>query len=125
LACGEASPGTGHARTCRIWARRILVFAPQAVTRMNPSAAALAILIAVLTAQVDAGTIRSNSAKAEFKREHPCPATGARSGPCGGYVIDHVIPVACAGPDAPSNMQWQTIAEGKAKDRWEVKGCRR
>src|SRR5947208_4417706 len=45
----------------------------------------------------------------------PCPATGAHSGPCGGYVIDHVIPLACGGPDAPNNMQWQTIAEGKGQ----------
>jgi hypothetical protein len=78
-----------------------------------------------LSGYSDAATIRSDSAKAAFKREHPCPATGARSGPCGGYVIDHVIPLACGGPDAPSNMQWQTIAQGKAKDRWELKGCRR
>jgi len=40
-----------------------------------------------------------------------------------GYVIDHIIPLACGGLDAPSNMQWQTIAEGKAKDTWERKGC--
>jgi hypothetical protein len=25
----------------------------------------------------------------------------------------------CGGPDAPSNMQWQTTAEAKAKDRVE------
>jgi hypothetical protein len=29
---------------------------------------------------------------------------------------------ACGGPDAVSNMQWQTIAEAKTKDRWEG-GC--
>ena len=40
-----------------------------------------------------------------------------------GYVIDHVIPLACGGPDAPSNMQWQTVADAKAKDRVELKGC--
>jgi hypothetical protein len=27
------------------------------------------------------------------------------------------------GADAPSNMQWQTTAEGKAKDKWERVGC--
>jgi hypothetical protein len=70
-------------------------------------------------------TSRSSSAKAEFKREHPCPATGARSGPCGGYVIDHVVPLACGGADAPSNMQWQTTVEAKAKDRGERQGCRK
>jgi len=30
-----------------------------------------------------------------------------------GYVIDHVIPLACGGEDAPSNMQWQTAAEAR------------
>jgi hypothetical protein len=36
-------------------------------------------------------------------------------------VIDHVRPLACGGADDPSNMQWQTIEEGKAKDKWELK----
>lgn len=42
-----------------------------------------------------------------------------------GHVVDHVIPIACGGADAPSNMQWQTVAEGKAKDKWERRSCRR
>jgi hypothetical protein len=41
-----------------------------------------------------------------------------------GYVIDHLVPLACGGADAPSNMQWQTVAEAKAKDRVERIGCR-
>ena len=40
-----------------------------------------------------------------------------------GYVIDHVIPLACGGLDTPSNLQWQSVAESKAKDKWERKGC--
>jgi hypothetical protein len=68
---------------------------------------------------------RSAAAKAEFKRAHPCPATGAPSGPCPGWVIDHIKPLACGGPDLPSNMQWQTIEAGKEKDRWERKDCSR
>ena len=71
----------------------------------------------------DAQIKRSQSAKVEFKQAHPCPASGARKGPCKGYVIDHIKPLACGGADAPSNMQWQTIAEGKAKDKWERKTC--
>lgn len=67
---------------------------------------------------------RSKAAKDAFKREHPCPANGRRSGPCPGYVIDHVKPLACGGADDPSNMQWQTVAEGKAKDKWERAGCK-
>ena len=72
----------------------------------------------------DAKIIRSSSAKAEFKREHPCPANGARHGPCGGYVIDHIVPLCAGGPDKPTNMQWQTVPEGKAKDRLERQQCR-
>lgn len=64
---------------------------------------------------------RSEAAKNAFKRSHPCPATGKTSGPCKGYVIDHVIPLAKGGPDAPGNMQWQTEAAAKDKDRWERK----
>jgi len=67
---------------------------------------------------------RSASAKREFEAMRPCPATGRASGPCPGYVIDHVMALACGGIDAPSNMQWQTKEQAKAKDKWERKGCR-
>jgi hypothetical protein len=62
---------------------------------------------------------RSGAAKDAFKRENPCPATGKSTGSCPGYVIDHVNPLECGGADAPSNMQWQTVADGKAKDKAE------
>jgi hypothetical protein len=58
-----------------------------------------------------------------FVKAHACPSTGRNRLPCPGYVIDHIQALACGGPDATSNMQWQTIAEGKAKDRWERRGC--
>jgi len=57
--------------------------------------------------------IRSESAKREFEK-----MTGYPHGRPG-YVVDHIIPLKRGGADAPSNMQWQTIAEGKAKDKWE------
>ena len=66
---------------------------------------------------------RSQSAKVEFKREQPCSATGALKGPCKGWVIDHIQPLACGGADAAFNMQWQTVADGRAKDKWEREGC--
>src|SRR5208283_3842407 len=62
---------------------------------------------------------RSTAAKHAFERQHPCPSTGRTSGRCPGYVVDHVRPLECGGADAPSNMQWQTLAEGKAKDKTE------
>jgi hypothetical protein len=42
-----------------------------------------------------------------------------------GYIKDHIVPLACGGPDAVSNLQWQTIRDVKAKDKWETKGCTR
>jgi len=66
---------------------------------------------------------RSAKAKQAFKTTHPCPATGQSKGACAGYVIDHIQPLACGGADEPENMQWQTVAAGKAKDRWERETC--
>jgi hypothetical protein len=67
---------------------------------------------------------RSRTARSDFMRQHPCPSTGKSSGACPGYVVDHRNPLACGGADSPSNMQWQTTADGKAKDKVERKGCR-
>jgi hypothetical protein len=80
----------------------------------------VALLNVLCVSTVPAVTIRGSSAKAEFKHENPCPANGHRYGPCPGYVIDHIVPLACNGADSPSNMQWQTIADAKAKDKWEL-----
>jgi hypothetical protein len=68
---------------------------------------------------------RSLEVKHEFQRQHPCPSTSRPTGACPGYIKDHVVPLACGGPDAVSNMQWQTVDAAKAKDRWERKGCGR
>jgi hypothetical protein len=68
---------------------------------------------------------RSASVKREFQLTHPCPATGRTTGACPGYVKDHILPLACGGPDAVFNLQWQTIRDAKAKDKWETKGCAR
>ena len=87
-------------------------------------AAAFAVCF-VLPGSASAKQPRSASVKREFQLTHPCPATGRTSGACPGYVKDHVMPLACGGPDAPSNMQWQTKADAKAKDKWETKGCAR
>jgi hypothetical protein len=61
---------------------------------------------------------RSDAARHAFARQ-----TGYPNGRPG-YVIDHIVPLACGGADAPGNMQWQTVAEAKAKDKTERVGCR-
>ena len=40
-----------------------------------------------------------------------------------GYIIDHIVPLCAGGPDAVANMQWQTVAQAKAKDRHEKALC--
>ena len=62
---------------------------------------------------------RSKSARSTFEHSHPCPSTGRTSGACPGYVVDHVVPLKGGGPDAPSNMQWQTVDAAKVKDKVE------
>ncbi len=63
-------------------------------------------------------TKRSAKAKDDFMRSSGYPHGRP------GYVVDHIVPLACGGADSPSNMQWQTKAEAKAKDRVERKGCK-
>jgi hypothetical protein len=83
------------------------------------------VVCVVLAASASAKEPRSAAVKREFQLTHPCPVTGRTSGACPGYVKDHIVPLACGGSDAPSNMQWQTRADAKAKDKWETKGCAR
>lgn len=66
---------------------------------------------------------RSAAAKSAFQKSHACPSTGTATGSCPGYIVDHVKPLACGGADAPTNMQWQTIAAAKEKDKTERAGC--
>jgi hypothetical protein len=60
---------------------------------------------------------RSEAAKDQFMRDSGYPH-GRK-----GYMVDHRVPLACGGADSPSNMQWQTKADAKAKDQVERKGC--
>jgi len=64
---------------------------------------------------------RSRKAKRQFESQNPCPSTGKSTGGCPGYVVDHKTALAEGGVDEPSNMQWQTTADAKAKDKWERK----
>jgi len=62
---------------------------------------------------------RHEAARAAFERSYPCPTTGNTVGACPGYIVDHIVALKRGDVDAPANMQWQTIDDAKAKDRWE------
>ena len=86
---------------------------------------AVVVLIALcaLSTGTNAKIPRSKAALRAFVNLQACPATGLHRLPCPGYIIDHIEALACGGADAPANMQWQTRADAKAKDKWERKGC--
>ncbi|ATQ70277.1 HNH endonuclease [Methylosinus trichosporium OB3b] len=71
-----------------------------------------------------AKSARSGWARLAFRHAQHCPATGRRSGPCPGWIIDHIEPLCAGGADAPANMQWQTREEARLKDRDERATCR-
>lgn len=81
------------------------------------------IILSIGNQCAEAKVPRSKAAVSEFKRQNPCPANGQRKGKCPGYQVDHVVPLKCAGPDRPENMQWLTIAEHKAKTKQEIRLC--
>lgn len=89
---------------------------------MKPALIA-ALALAILATTATAKTPRSKAALAEFKRANPCPSTDKRRGPCPGYVIDHIEPLCAGGADTVSNLQWQTLADSKRKDRDEHRQC--
>lgn len=70
------------------------------------------------------GEARDRAHRAAFQKANPCPSTGKRGGACPGYVVDHIKPLCAGGADHPDNMQWQTIAAAKEKDREELSACR-
>src|SRR5262245_1345881 len=57
------------------------------------------------------GVARSVSPKKQFMID-----TGFPKGRLG-YVVDYIVPLKCGGPDIPSNMEWLTVEEAKAKHR--------
>ena len=89
------------------------------------AAACLLVLASILLSRsANAETHRDPHQRALFMKSHPCPANGNTHGRCPGYIVDHIKPLCASGPDRPSNMRWQTVAEAKKKDRLEAQECR-
>ena len=71
----------------------------------------------VVTRDAEGHIMRSEAARRLFMAQSGFPDGRP------GYVVDHIKPLACGGADDPSNMQWQTDEEAKAKDKVERVGC--
>jgi hypothetical protein len=87
---------------------------------MRPACAVVLLCLAVSSSAAD----RSRILRAEFVRLNPCPSTGATSGPCPGWQVDHREALVCGGRDEMPNLQWLPVAEHREKTRVEVKLCR-
>jgi len=81
------------------------------------------IIFIVIPCLTLATTKRSQQVTTEFKSHWKCPSTGVYGGKCPGFIMDHKIPLSCGGPDEWRNLQWQSVAEARAKDLWERKDC--
>ena len=92
----------------------------------------LVLLVALLPLCVHAGAAacppvaRSAAIVRQFRATHPCPGTGQVQPRCPGYVVDHIVPLCAMGTagDVMANLQWQPVADAKAKDRQERAYCR-
>src|SRR4051812_31184812 len=87
------------------------------------STAIVCALVAGFLIEPVTATERSRSQRELFIRTHPCPSTGKPYGSCPRYIVDHVVALACGGPDAVENMQWQSVADACEKDKWELRAC--
>ena len=68
---------------------------------------------------------RSPSVKAEFRKTHPCPSTGRKTGACPGWQVDHRQALVCGGADTVDNLQWLTVEAHREKTRWDLRACTR
>ena len=87
-----------------------------------------AIIVAVMWRSCPLQSRRGNIDRARWRGNSnaniPCPSTGRTTGACPGYRKDHIVALACGGPDAVSNMQWQTVRDAKGQGRVGAEGVR-
>ena len=58
-----------------------------------------------------------------FLKKYACPMTGKHTEICKGWVVGYIKPLCAGGVDRIANMQWQTVATAKRKEREAQKLC--
>ena len=69
-------------------------------------------------AQADAARLREL-----FIKKYACPVNGKHTAACPGWVVNYVKPLCAGGADTIKNLQWQTVATAKRKEREAQKLC--
>jgi hypothetical protein len=120
---GAQRGAMGH-RLARLALASLLVIAPPALAKGGGSHGSYSTgthghPVAGVTRDAHGKIARSPQARHDFQKSHPCPATGKLSRGCPGYIVDHIVPLKRGGADVASNMQWQTEAAARQKDKWE------
>ena len=58
-----------------------------------------------------------------FVKKYACPVNGKHTESCPGWVVNYVKPLCAGGVDRITNLQWQTVATAKRKEREAQKLC--
>ena len=58
-----------------------------------------------------------------FVKKYACPVNGKHTEACPGWVVNYVKPLCAGGVDRLGNLQWQTLATAKRKEREAQKLC--
>ena len=66
---------------------------------------------------------RDHAEYSAFRKSAPCPSTSKTTGPCPGWVVDHIVPLCWGGADAPGNMAWEQVRQSYLKDKFEREAC--
>ncbi len=85
----------------------------------------LAVLLALALCASAFAAPRDAAVRYEFRKAHPCPSTGKRTGRCPGYQIDHTVAIMNGGADTVANMQWLANDAHRAKTREDFLVCKR
>ena len=67
---------------------------------------------------------RDETQKQAFRRNNPCPSTGAKKGACPGYQVDHKKALMNGGKDKPENMQWLSEQQHAKKTKQDIAECK-
>jgi hypothetical protein len=123
-----AGPRTYSGSTLRLCRLRDFQCLPVLNRLFHQSSRPLICIIALfwlilLVGAADARIPRSHAALVAFAKLHPCPSTGQPIPHCPQFILDHFVPLACNGADAPKNLRWMAEDAALLKDRWERKQC--